>query len=71
MGAYLWAVAIRRGLLGGSRPWMTILAVVGVVRLVKRMSGSVPETVYRENLPRGQALVVTHHRHHRLGDELR
>ncbi len=71
MGAYLWALAIRRGLLGGSRPWMTILAVVGVVRLVQRMSGSVPETVYCENLPRGQALIVTHHRHHRLGDELR
>lgn len=71
MRSYLWALAVRRGLLGGSRPWMMILAVMGVVRLVQRVSGSVPETVFREDLPRGRALIITHHRHHRLGDELR
>ncbi|MBW3614240.1 MAG: hypothetical protein KY439_02895 [Actinobacteria bacterium] len=71
MGAYLWAAAIRRGLLGGSRPWMAILAVAGTLRLIRRLSGSEPETVYREELKAGQALIVTHHRKQRLGDELR
>ncbi len=71
MARYFWALAIRRGLVGGSRPWMTILAVVGLARLVKRMSGSIPETVYCEPLRPGQALIVTHHRDRRQGDELR
>ncbi len=71
MGRYLWMLAIRRGLLGGSRPWMTILAVVAALRLIRRISGSEPETVCCEKLKPGQALIVTHHRRRRGGDELR
>lgn len=71
MARYFWALAIRRGLVGGSRPWMTILAVLGLARLVKRMSRSIPETVYCERLRPGQSLILTHHRDRRQDDELR
>ena len=71
MKAYLWATALRRGLFGGSRLWMTVLAVVGTARLVRRLSGSESETVYQEPLAPGQALIITHHVDQRLGDDLR
>jgi len=39
---------------------MTVFAVVGTVRLFKRLSGSAPETVYSERLAPGEQLVITH-----------
>jgi hypothetical protein len=62
MTSFLWRTALRRGLLGGSRPWMTVFAVVGLARLVKKLAGSEPKTVYREELQPGEAILVTHER---------
>ena len=62
MAGFLWRTALRRGLLGGSRPWMTVLAVVGVTRLVRKLAGSEPKTVYCEELHPGEAILITHER---------
>lgn len=62
IGSILWRTALRRGLLGGSRPWMTILAVVGITRAVKKLAGSEPKTVYCEQLQPGEAILITHQR---------
>ena len=62
IGGFLWRNALRRGLLGGSRPWMTVLAVVGITRLVKKFAGSEPKTVYCEELQPGEAILITHQR---------
>ncbi|MGH9286536.1 MAG: hypothetical protein ACRD0M_12820 [Acidimicrobiales bacterium] len=60
MRSFLWATAVRRGLFGGSRPWMVVLAVIGTARLLRRLAGSAPETVLREKLAPGEQLIVTH-----------
>ena len=57
---YVWRTAVQRGLLGGDRTWMTVFAVFGAAKLMRRIAGSVPETVYREELAPGQALIITH-----------
>ena len=67
----IWRTALRRGLFGGSRAWMTIFAAIATARVFKRLAGSEPDTVYCEPLEPGQALVITHHADQRLGDELR
>jgi hypothetical protein len=57
---YIWARAIRRGLLGGDRRWMTLFAVLGAAKLMKRLAGGrEPKTVYSEELKPGQTLVIT------------
>jgi hypothetical protein len=67
----IWRTAVRRGLFGGSRPWTAALVVMGAMRLIKRFAGSQPETVFREELPPGQALLITHRADLHLGDEPR
>ena len=67
----IWRMARRRGLLGGSRVWMTVFAAIATARLFKRLAGSEPDTVYCEELKPGEALILTHHADQRLGDELR
>ncbi|MEA3076610.1 MAG: hypothetical protein QOF60_1518 [Actinomycetota bacterium] len=62
MTGFLWRTALRRGLLGGSRPWMTVFAVIGLTRVFKKLSGSEPKTVYREELQPGETILITHER---------
>ena len=62
MAGFIWRTALRRGLLGGSRPWMTVFAVVGITRLVRKLAGSEPKTVYSEELHPGEAILITHER---------
>lgn len=68
MGGIVWRMSLRRGLVGGSRPWMYVLVAVGAVRLLRRISGSVPEKVFTEELKPGEALIITHYADQTLGD---
>lgn len=68
MFGLLWRNALRRGLLGGNRTWMTVFAILGIAKVVRRLSGSEPEVVYCEPLRRGEGLVITHLADERLGD---
>jgi hypothetical protein len=57
------AVALRRnavykGLLGGSRLWMAVGAVVWAPRFFKRVLGRVPEFVAKEVLAPGQTVCI-------------
>ena len=47
----------RRGVLGGSRPWLVAFGVAGVVRLLQR--GREPEVVFCEELADGETLVIS------------
>ena len=51
---------VRKGLVGGSRTWLTIGALAGGVRLLQRMARNEPEVLMCEELPAGGVLVITH-----------
>ncbi|MCU1379574.1 MAG: hypothetical protein JWN29_2557 [Acidimicrobiales bacterium] len=55
----LYRQAQMRGLLGGSRPWTILWAVLTLRRLLKRVLGDQPEVVYREELQPGETLVIS------------
>jgi hypothetical protein len=52
----------RRGILGGSRPWLVAGGVALGVRVVQRMTGAEEQVVYSEELRPGETLVVAHGR---------
>jgi hypothetical protein len=58
MTRWLFRTGIRRGLVGGSRPWMIVAMVAGSIRLFNRFRGEGPEIAYREELEPGQTLVI-------------
>ena len=49
-----------KGLLGGSRGWTILWAVLFGRRILKRLAGDAPEVVYSEELRPGEALVIRH-----------
>lgn len=49
---------VRRGLLGGSRPWLAVGAAAGALALIRRLVEERPETVHRERIAPGDALVL-------------
>lgn len=51
---------LKKGLVGGSRAWLTIGALAGGVRLLQRMARKEPEVLMCEELPAGGVLVITH-----------
>ncbi len=53
-------IGVRKGLIGGSRPWFVVGAAAGALRLLGRLAAKEPEVVYCEDLEPGQALVITH-----------
>ena len=56
----VWRTAVQKGLLGGSRTWMTVFAIIGTAKVMRRISGRAPETVFQSELKPGQALLITH-----------
>jgi hypothetical protein len=50
--------AVYKGLLGGSRVWMAVGAVVWAPRFFKRVMGRVPEFVAKEVLAPGQTVCI-------------
>ena len=51
--------ALRQGLLGGSRTWQVVWAVLLGARLLRRLTRVRPEVVYSEKLEPGETLVIT------------
>ena len=54
--------AVARGVLGGNRLWLAVAVAIYGRRLVKRLFGNRPKTVYSERLEPGQALLVSRER---------
>jgi hypothetical protein len=50
----------RRGVMGDSRAWLTIWALLAAGKVVRRIVGHKPEVVYKETLAPGQTLVIAH-----------
>lgn len=61
MTAILWRTAVRKGLLGGQRNWMTVFTIIAAVKIFRRLTGATSDVVYTGELPAGQALLITHH----------
>lgn len=53
--------ALRRGLLGGSRPWLVVFAVLRFAKWSSKVTkrGEAP-IAFRQTLSPGQSLVITH-----------
>lgn len=60
MVRWLWRTGLRRGILGGSRPWFAVAVAAGGLRLLRRLSGREPEVVFSQELPPGATLVISH-----------
>ena len=58
MTRWLFRNGMRRGVMGGSRPWTYVAVLAGALRLFNRFRGSEPEIAYREELEPGQTLVI-------------
>ena len=59
MSSYLRRRSFLAGPLGGSRQWTLLWAVLLGLRLVRRLSRHEPEVVFREELKRGESLVIS------------
>jgi len=55
----LYRQAQLRGLVGGSRPWTILWAVLATRRLLKRLLRDEPEVVFSEELLPGEVLVIS------------
>ena len=53
---------LRKGLLGGSRPWLIAGGVAAGLRVLRKLAGSEPEVVYSEKLEPGETVVIAHGR---------
>ena len=60
MGRFVFRTALRRGLLGGSRPWTAVLFATLGLRALRRLTGGQPKTVYCEELRPGETIIVSH-----------
>ena len=53
---------LKKGVLGGDRKWLVLGGVALALRLVRKVGGSEPKTVYCEELKPGEALVIANGR---------
>ena len=51
----------RRGVQGGSRPWLIAGAAALVMTAVQRLAGKEEVVVYRKELRPGESVVIEHH----------
>lgn len=57
--ARIAGLALRRGVVGGSRFWLTVGGAATAIRVIRRIAGSGPEVAYSEELPAGQSILIT------------
>lgn len=50
----------RRGVLGGSRFWLVLGGFGLMVKVLRKLAGNEPVTVYSEKLEPGQAVLIAH-----------
>lgn len=60
LGRYLLRQGWRRGVQGGSRPWLVAGAAALAVSALHRLSAKAEEVVYRDELQPGQTVVIRH-----------
>ncbi len=60
----LTRIGMAKGVLGGSRFWLVVWVVAVGGRALRKLVHKEPEVAYREELPAGQSLVITHLPHH-------
>ena len=70
VGGMIWRASVRKGFFGGQRVWMTIFALAGAAKFLRRISGGTADIVYSEPLAPGQALLITHHADLLHGDKV-
>jgi hypothetical protein len=58
--ARLRAHSFHRGLLGTSRPWLAVWAMLVSARYVRRFLAPKTEVMYRSELLPGESLVISH-----------
>lgn len=56
---WLFRLAVNRGIFGGSRFFAALGVVMALLRLLQRLAGTGPRTIYTHQLKSGEALVVT------------
>lgn len=56
---FLWRLGLNRGLLGGSRFFGTLGLVVGFIKLLQKVAGTAPKTLYTHKMKDGQVVVIT------------
>lgn len=59
---FLLRIAFKKGVMGGSRVWTVIGGAALGLRLLKRLTASEPEVVYRKSLRPGESLLISHDR---------
>ena len=57
---------VRRGLIGGSRPWLVLGGIGATVQLLRKLGGSEPKVVFTEELRPGETFVIAHGRDARI-----
>ena len=55
----LISLGINRGLLGGNKFFATLGLIAGLVRVLQKISGTGPKTIYKEKLQEGQVIVIS------------
>jgi hypothetical protein len=55
----LTRTGLRKGMLGGSRPWLFVGVAAGGLRLLGRIMRKDPEILYCSEISPGQAIVVS------------
>jgi hypothetical protein len=56
----LLRTGLRRGLAGGSPPWMVVAAIAGSLRLLKRLFKPEPKVVLSEKLGPNDVFLIRH-----------
>lgn len=57
---------LRRGLIGGSRPWLVLGGVGATVQILRKLAGNEPKVVFSEKLEPGETFVIAHGRDARI-----
>jgi hypothetical protein len=58
----LFRNGFRKGVLGGSRPWLVVFGLAATVRMIQRINDRESEIVYSEKLEPGESIVIAHAR---------
>ena len=62
IGRFLLRNGIRKGVLGGSRPWLVLAGVGATWKLFQKLAGNDEKVVLSEELKPGETLVIAHGR---------
>ena len=62
MAGFIRRTAVAKGVFGNSRFWLVLAIFIYGRRLMRRLLGDAPETVFSEELQPGQSLLISHGR---------